>query len=285
MELNKNMKYPQKEQENITPQTDEELNDMPVIPEGEEGTPGDTLDDTTSITEELYQTTWKDEAKAIPLELVTPHEQQIITTYLQDKPITPQQQEELEKILSRYRPAIQKLDPKGTMENLEHNIQLVEDEKAFLELVDEYDEVQVIPFTFYQGDREVRMKFDLYPLLDSDVITSITDNLSLFRDMTDQELTTYNKIQNGEQLTREEIIIRAGLEQKIKKATQENQKQTLVEYLSLQLKFHGRDSSAEDMKQVFQHIPLAYLALLFQEVQQRNHLDDIRLDNVFQEFE
>jgi hypothetical protein len=254
----------------------------------EEGTTfeeGNTLDDTKSIQEELLSTEWIEEARQIPLDMVTSLEKHYLTQYLNKEILDDEEKEILSTILEKYRPAIQKVQPGEVLENLEGNTRIVEDEKAFLEYCDEFEKVQVIPFTFYQGSNCYRMKFDLYPLTDSEAITSIGDNLAMFKDFSDEELQTYNKIQNGDNLTREEIIIRAGLEQKIQQATQKNQRQTIVEFLTLQLKFHNKDSSPDDMRRVFQHMPFAYLALLFQEVQNRSHLGDTRLENVFQDFE
>jgi len=254
----------------------------------EEGTTfeeGNTLDDTKSIQEELLSTEWIEEARQIPLDMVTSLEKHYLTQYLNKEILDDEEKEILSTILEKYRPALQKVQPGEVLENLEGNTRIVEDEKAFLEYCDEFEKVQVIPFTFYQGSNCYRMKFDLYPLTDSEAITSIGDNLAMLKDFSDEELQTYNKIQNGDNLTREEIIIRAGLEQKIQQATQKNQRQTIVEFLTLQLKFHNKDSSPDDMRRVFQHMPFAYLALLFQEVQNRSHLGDTRLENVFQDFE
>ena len=237
---------------------------------------GNTLDDIKSIEEELLLTDWLEEARQIPLDMVTPLEKHYLTKYLDKEVVLDDEEKEiLTSILEKYRPALQKVQPGEVLENLEGNTRIVEDEKAFLEYCDEFD----------QGSNCYRMKFDLYPLTDSEAITSIGANLAMFKDFTDEELQTYNKIQNGDNLTREEIIIRAGLEQKIQQATQKNQRQTIVEFLTLQLKFHNKDSSPEAMRKVFQHMPFAYLALLFQEVQNRSHLSDTRLENVFQDFE
>ncbi len=246
---------------------------------------GNTLEDPTSINKELVGTDWKQEAEQIPLDMVTPIERYYLEKCIQGENFEEEELDILGEILSKYRPALEKIQPGEVMENINNNTRIVEDEKAFLEYCDDFEQVQVIPFTFYQGDTCYRMKFDLYPLTDSEAITSIGDNLSMFKDFTDEELQTYNKIQNGDNLTREEIIIRAGLEQKIQQATQRNQRQTIVEFLTIQLKFHGKDSSPDDMRKVFTHMPFAYLALLFQEVQNRSHLSDTRLENVFQDFE
>ena len=92
-------------------------------------------------------------------------------------------------------------------------------------------------------------------------------------------------MQNDEPLTREEILIRANLQNKIEEATFKHTRETLIEYLAIQLKFHNRNSTVEDMKKVFSKIPNAYLSALFDEVQKRNHISDINTDKVFQPFE
>lgn len=226
----------------------------------------------------------KDDARLIPQESLTDEERIIVNAYL-DGYIAPEDIPKLQQLLQRYTPAIMKYEPDVVLENLESNVQLVEDEKAFLQMVDSFDTIQVIPFTMYLGDKEFRMKFDLYPLTDSKAIESIAENLSLFKDFTEDELVTYNKIQSGEKLSREELAIRASLEEKVQRATMENQEKTIIEYLSMQLKFHNKDSSVEDMKETFKHFETTYLYLLFNEVQQRNHLTDLSVEKVFQEFD
>lgn len=237
------------------------------------------------IEENLYNTRWREEAKQLPLEFLQEHEQYLMKKYINNEPETPEEKQEIKKLLRRFRPAIQEIQPEKLLENVEQNVQYINDENTFLSLVDESEEVQVIPFTFYIGQKKYQMKFDLYSLTDSQAITDITENLSMFQDMDEDELITYSKIQNGEKLSREEMLIRVDLEQKIQKATIQNTRETLIEFLSLQLKFHGQNSSIESMRKVFRKIPNAYLSLLFDEVQKRNHLGDIEVEDVFQPFD
>lgn len=241
--------------------------------------------DTSDIEAELMGSDWKEEAEQIPLEALERAEQLVVLKCINEEELTKEETETLQRVLAQYRPAIQKIKPQEQLQNYQDNILLIEDEKTFLELEDDFNKIQVIPFTFYIGDKQVRMKFDLYPITDSTKITDITENLSMFQDFTEDELVTYNKMQNDEQLTREEILIRARVQQKINKATIENTKQTVVEYLAMQLKFHGKDTSNEAMKKVLGHVPNAYLNALFDEVQRRNHLNDINTDAVFQTFD
>ena len=237
------------------------------------------------IEHELFRGRWHDEAKQLPIDYLQADEKQLIERYIRYENMNAEEEEKVKNILQRFRPAIHEINPTEILENVEQNTQFINDEKTFLSLVDESEEIQVIPFTFYIGQKKYQMKFDLYSLTDSQAITDITDNLSMFKDMTEDELITYSKMQNGEKLTREELLVRADLEQKIQKATVQNTRKTLIEFLSIQLKFHGKDSSVEDMRIVFNKIPNAYLSLLFDEVQRRNHLGDLEVEDVFQPFD
>ena len=237
------------------------------------------------IENELFMGRWREEAKQLPLKYLSPQEQALIQRYINNGILSPDEEEQVKEILEQYRPALMKIKPAETIENAEKNAQYIEDEKAFLELIDATSEIQVIPFTFMKGEKTYRMKFDLYPLTDSQAITDITSNLSMFQDLTEDELITYNKIQHGETLTREEILLRASVEEKIQQATTQNTRRTVIEYLAMQLKFHGKDSSQEVMKQTFSRIPDVYLSLLFDEVQERNHISDLKAEKVFQPFD
>ena len=74
--------------------TQEFPDDMPIIPEGEEGTPGDTLEDVTSIEEELLKTDWVTEAKQIPLDMVTDEQKRILIKCINKYPMNTVEQEQ-----------------------------------------------------------------------------------------------------------------------------------------------------------------------------------------------
>ena len=245
---------------------------------------GDHLEDTSDIEESLLRSEWVMEANQIPLELVSNEEEYYLRKCINKELFTPDEQKELQKILDKYRGAIRKIEPDKTLENLENSMELIEDEHEFLNLVDTFNEVQVIPFTFYIGAKQIRLKFDLYPLTDGRAIDSITENIGLFENLTQKEQAVYTKNQNGEPLTPEEKIIQQGLQKRINEATTRNTREIVIEYLALQLKFHNRKSTVEDMRKVFNKIDINYLSLLFEEVQKRNHISDIKTENVFQEF-
>ena len=270
---------------------DETIGRTIIIPDEEAGTEQEfeeAVQDTTSVNKVLLEDEWYKYAQQVPLQDLPGDERRLLEHYMNIYPdikaLSDEEVDGISEIIGRFTDAIDKLQPAQTIKNVEDNISIVEDEKEFLRLCDTFEEIQVIPFTYYTNKGTVRMKFDLYPLTDSEAITDITSNLSMFKDFTNEEWDVYNKVQQDEKLSHEELLIKARMDEKIQRATQQNQRQTIIEYLSLQLKFHGKDSSITDMREVFKHIPFTFLALLFNEVQQRNHISDLSVENVFQEF-
>jgi len=270
---------------------DETIGRTIIIPDEEQGTEQEfeeAVQDTTNVNKVLLEDEWYKYAQQVPIQDLPGDERRLLEHYLQTYPdiraLSDEEVDSISEIIGRFTDAIDKLQPAQTVKNVEDNISIVEDEKEFLRLCDTFEEIQVIPFTYYTSKGTVRMKFDLYPLTDSEAITDITSNISMFKDFTNEEWDVYNKVQQDEKLSHEELLITARMDEKNRRATQQNQRQTIIEYLSLQLKFHGKDSSITDMREVFKHIPFTFLALLFNEVQQRNHISDLNVDNVFQEF-
>lgn len=242
------------------------------------------LVDISDIEAELMVTDWKQEAEQIPIEALSSEEQLILLKFLNDNELTNDEQDQLQQILAQYRPAIQKLKPQEQLENLKLNEQIILDEKQFLELEDDFDRIHTVPFSYPQGNKTIRMHLDIYPISDSQAILDIQNNMSLFKDLTEKESDVYQKMQTGQALTREELLIQENIQNKINKATQENQKEIMVEFLAMQCKFHDCDSSYDDMKKVFTRIPIVYLAVLFQKVQEYSNLSDVNVEEVFREF-
>lgn len=236
------------------------------------------------IENELFNTTWREDAKELPHDYLTSPEQEVIQKYIEYKPLTEKEVAEVKMLLRRYRPALIKEQPQETINRAVENINYVNDEKAFLQLVDEQDQIQTIPFTFKKNNKEYRMHFDIYPVTDSQAILDIQNNLSMFKDLTEEEAQIYQKVQSGQTLTREEEQVRQHIQDKIEQATQQNTKQIIIEYLSMQLTFTGKASCPDCMKKVFKRVPLVYLAVLFQKVQEINNIADVKVDQVFQEF-
>lgn len=235
---------------------------------------------------ELLTTEWVKEAEQIPLDKVEKAEQIILIKCINRDYLTEDEKTQLKEILQRYRPAIEKLEPVETLENIKNNIQFVEDEKTFLKLVEDNKKNNIITMYYpLNNEQELKLVFDIYPVTDSQAVLGISENLNFFKDFTEKEINIYNDYKNGAAQTREEIAIAENLNKKIEKLTQEKQVEIMQEFLARQTKFHNKNSSYDEMLKVFQNMQLGYVALLFQKVQNITGLADIEVERVFREFD
>ncbi|RAP51135.1 MAG: hypothetical protein BZ138_06015 [Methanosphaera sp. rholeuAM270] len=235
------------------------------------------------VEQTLLHTEWKNEAKQIPLDSVTPSEKKVLEKCIQEEPLTKEEHILLRETLHRYRQALREYNPEETLQNYENNVQLVDDEKTFLKLVEEFQESQGIIMYYPLGDRELKLDLLVTPITDSRAVLEIQNNLTLFQDLTEEELLVYNKQEQGKQLSREEQIISTRVQEKIQEQTQERQMDIMIEFLAMQTRFRNSESTYESMKTVYQHMSIGYLALLFQRVQNMSGLGDIETERVFRE--
>ena len=252
------------------------------IPAGEEGIPGDHLDEVDDLEEILLSTEWIDEAKNIPLDALNQQEQLLILKCINKEQFTDDEQEQLQQILAQYRPAIRKVKPDEILENAKANQKLVTDINEFLDISENFNKVQELKFPINVNGNEALLYFDVHPVLDSTAILDM-NKLTIFQDFTQDEFITMSKQKRGENLTREEMLIAKNMEEKLNRLSQDKAKEMILEFLSMQLTFHGQDNTYDEMKTALTRIPLAYLITLFYQVQNMTGVTDVKVENVFQE--
>lgn len=255
---------------------------VPDIPEGEEGISGDHLDDVEDVEATLLKTEWVEEAEQIPLDSLSDGEKIVILKCREKMTLTDAEQEQLQNILGRFRPAIREIKPAEVLENVESNEGLISDIDTFLDVSDKFNEVQELRFPVQMGDTTVTLWFDVHPIMDSTAVLDL-GRLSLFQDFTQDEFLLYSKKHNGEALTREEEAITKHLEDKLTRLSEVKQKQIILEFLAMQLTFHGHDNTYEEMKNALEHIPFAYITVLFYRVQQMTGVNNVQVEESFQE--
>lgn len=230
----------------------------------------------------LLRNQWKKEAGQIPLSALEPSEQILVQRCLDEGPFMDDEVNQLEQILGRYREAILEYAPDESMENMENNVQLVEDEKTFIDLIRENRKNQVLPFYYPLDDgRELKVELEVKPLTDSRVIEGLTENLQDFQDFTQKEQEIIMKQREGN-LSREEQVIYNQVRKRLQ--SQQNYTQLYneaIEFLSQQTSFKGRNSGYELMKEVYQTIEITYVMLLYQEVARMMKLRDVDTTQLF----
>ena len=260
------------------------INQMTYPPERE----GNDEDGGLSGARELMsRTRWKHEAMQIPLDdtNLTDQERAVIIKCINDETLNQEDMDQLQMVLSRYRPAIQKYQPARAVENFQENVQYVEDEKAFLKLLDQEAQNQKITMYYpLNSGGEARLDLVVKPITDAQAVLNVSENLDIFADHTPDEVKAYTDYTQGKAQTPEEYAIARKIEQEIQ--TQNNLNNTMesiIEFLALQTSFQGHDSSYEDMRKVYTRMHVGYLLLLFARVKELTHMDDVDVDRIFRQ--
>ncbi len=277
----------------IDPEDEEAMEEFQKLPHypGHTGQlhPADAdAEELMEIKRTLYSTDWISESRQI-IEIVTPSERDLLNKCINQEPATNQDINGIEAILGKYREAIRKLEPEQTLQNLEDNILFVQDQKKIVEILKENNQHATKKLNMYyplHNNKKLLLELEVLPLTDADAVLDLQKNLSLFKDLTDQEKIIYEKEQTGAPLSREEQAVSELIKQKIEKRSTENTDEVLNEFLSHQTRLRDADSTKEDMLNIYSSFEFSYKALLFSKVQELCGLDEASeadVNNLFRE--
>lgn len=226
------------------------------------------------IKRELYATDWRIESKEI-IDIATSEEQNILLRCINQEIPTEQDLTDVGNILIKYRKAIEEQKPTETLTNVEQNIQLVQDEKQFLDLLNKAKQEDTKQLTMYYptSDGEIMIELDIHPLTDSTAIIDVNSNLNIFKDLTVEEQEAYTAYNEGRAQTREEKLLAEHVNQKIEERLAEDAVEIMIEFLSHQTSLHGRPRNPELMREAYEKMEIGYLALLTNKVKELSGLN------------
>lgn len=243
---------------------------------------GNTLNDVTSIEDELLNNEWIEEAKQIPLNKLSKVEQEYITKCINKQIITDDEKEAISEILAKCRPALEKYQPQETLENLENNIQYNNDEKSFLQLLKQQKKEKTLTMNYPLDDGSTYKLELIIERVDSQAVLQLQENFKIFEDLTQQEKNIKSRNDQGYPITREEAIILESLEKKINKKLMANQEEMMIEFLSEHTKIKNEEYNYDYMKQIYQTMDPVYMESLFNKVGKISGLTTPKTDELFQ---
>lgn len=253
-----------------------------IPPEGMVITEGDTLEDTTDIVETLLTTEWVEEARQVPREDLQPLELAIIDKCINGEEFTQLEKDLLQQILARYRQAIREQKPDETIQQLEENMQLVNDEKELIRLYEEFQEEQSLLVNLTIGQRKVLVKLFITPINNSKAVLDINQNLGIYSDLTEKEARVYEEYNQGQAMTREDEILALNVKKRVDKIMEREQDRIVIEFLAMQTKLNN-NSTYESMKEFWEHVPVLERTLIFSRVQEMTNLNDVNIERLFPE--
>lgn len=235
----------------------------------------------------LLRTTWIEEAKQIPLSEVTEEEQKLLLQCIQEQPFNEEELRDLEQLLGRYRESLRKYEPLETIDAVDKNIQIVQDEKEILRLMREDKEEQILHFNYPLSNGKI-LRYDIVVEyeVDAEALDSLQENIELFGDISREELDLYRRYADEESLSREDIAIAKNIERRIQQNGQNNVsriRETAIHFLSRQTRIKDSPTCTPSlMKEIYEEMKLGPLLALFREVQTMVGVSDIDRTTLFQ---
>lgn len=200
--------------------------------------------DIKAIERSLLQDRFPEEAEQIiGVDGLSDYETKLLNKCIHHNPISDEEFKDLKRLLNDYRPYLDKYKPKETLESVDKTKRIIKTEQDFLDMVDNtHNELHInIPFNgeLYPVDLEI------LPLDDSRAIKTLSHHIDLFSDYTPDEIMTFQKSQEGEELTKEEQALVAKMTSEIEDKASENRIITTNEFLASQTRLKNSTADYE----------------------------------------
>lgn len=238
--------------------------------------------DLDAVEAELAHSTWKEEAEQIPLEALNSNEQLVLLKCINEEKLTDTETETLQRVLAQYRPAIQKINPKEKLENLEKNQEHIRAEQDFLQLLQQQNKEKTLTVNYPLDDGSTYQLHLTIKKADAQTIENIQQQLRLFEDLTEKEEQTRIKTQLGQKLTREEEIVYEHLQKRINDKVNANQDEISLTFLSQYTRIQDQDCDDEYMRQVYESMDPIIRLQIFDKVAQLSGMIAPQVDDLFQ---
>ena len=197
--------------------------------------------DVKAIERSLLKDKFPEEAEQIiGVDGLSDYETKLLNKCIHHNPIDDDEFKDLKRLLNDYRPYITKYKPKETLEAVDKTKRIIQTEQDFLDMVDNtHNELHInIPF---QGEL-YPIDLEVLPLNDSSAIKALSHHIDLFSDYSPDDIVTFNKSQNNEELTSEEQALVDKMTRDIEDKASENRIITTNEFLASQTRIKGSDA-------------------------------------------
>lgn len=236
---------------------------------------------TKELERELLKTSFPLECESIPLEALTPEEQDVVQKCMKHQPINDSEFTLLKKVLQNYRPAIQKYKPKETIEQVETVKNLIKTEQDLLNILDK-PERRTLHVNLPIDNEIYSMDFEILPLDDSRVVQSLEVQVDLFRDYNEHEKLVYAKAQNGQPVSREEKAIVDKINKEINEKAGEEYNRIVDTLLVSQLRLPNSSMDKSKREEFWSKFPFNPKFAIYMRVQEKLGLTETNTEALFQ---
>lgn len=197
--------------------------------------------DVKSIERSLLKEKFPGEAKQIiGVDGLSDYETKLLNKCINHNPINEEEFTDLKRLLNDYRPYLNKYKPEETLEAIDKTKRIIQTEQDFLDMVDNtHNELHInIPF---QGEL-YPVTLEILPLSDSSAIKALSHHIDLFNEYNPDDILTFNKAQEGEELNPKEQALVDKMTKEIEDKASENRIVTTNEFLASQTRLKGSNA-------------------------------------------
>ena len=232
------------------------------------------------IERELLETTFPLECEELPLDELTDEEKVVVTKCMDHEELTDEEFTLLKKTLQRYREAITKHRPIETIEAVERTEEMILTEQDWLDIVDDKTSRLLrvnVPF----NSKWYPMEFEILPLDDSRVVSTLQTHIELFKDYSKEEMKLWSKAQQGQVISPEEKQIVDRMNREIEDKNSEDRITSMNNFLAAQLRLPNSSSDVDKRREFWEKFPFVTKAAIMEKVEDRLGLTDQSNEKLF----
>lgn len=228
----------------------------------------------------LLKTQFPMECEELPFDELTDEEQSVVTKCINHEELNDDEFTLLKATLQRYREHIRKHKPKETLEAYEKTEQMILTEEDWLNIVDDKTSRMLKVNVPYNG-KWYPMEFEILPLDDSRVVSTLQTHIELFKDYSREEIVTWNKAQQGQVVSPEEQQIVERMNREIEDKNSEDRITSMNNFLAAQLRLPNSTSDVDTRIEFWRKFPFITKSAIMIRVEDRLGLTDQNDEKLF----
>ena len=228
----------------------------------------------------LLKTQFPMECEELPYDDLTSDEQTVVGKCIAHEDLTDDEFSLLKKTLQKYRKHIHKHKPKETLEAVDAVQEMILTEDDWLKIVDDKTSRLLkvnVPF----NGKWYPMEFEILPLDDSNVVTTLQTHIDLFKDYSRDDMVTWNKAQQGQVMSPEEQQIVDKMNREIEAKNSEDRIASMNNFLAAQLRLPESTSDFNRRLEFWQKFPFVTKSAIMIRVEERLGLTDQQDEKLF----
>jgi len=232
------------------------------------------------VEQELLKVQFPLECEEIPLESLTPEERKVVIKCMDRMDLTDEEFTLLKATLEKYRGAITKYRPTETLEALEKTENMILTESDWLAIVNDKSSRRLKVNVPYNG-QWYPMEFEILPLDDSRIVTTLQTHIELFKDYSKEEMRVWSKAQQGQTISPEEKQIVDRMTKEIEDKNSEDRISSMNNFLAAQLRLPNSTSDFNVRLEFWEKFPFITKAAIMAKVEDRLGLTDQDSEKLF----